>query len=68
MVMFIPLIVLSGEVPAIMKFSQLDSLVWWSLVVVVGIFGFAIGYVTMLQIQVNKHAVTLAKGSSTRLL
>ncbi|XP_022647139.1 GDP-fucose transporter 1-like isoform X1 [Varroa jacobsoni] len=64
MVMFIPLIVLSGEVPAIMKFSQLDSLVWWSLVVVVGIFGFAIGYVTMLQIQVTSPLTHNVSGTA----
>lgn len=52
-IMFIPLIILTGEVPIIRDFSELNSTFWWSLVIIVGIFGFAIGYVTALQIQVR---------------
>lgn len=53
MIMFIPLIILSGEIPVVTAFSQLTSPAWWSLVILVGVFGFAIGYVTALQIQVG---------------
>lgn len=53
MILFVPLIVLSGELSTVAEFPLLSSKQWWSEIVVVGVFGFAIGYVTMLQIQVR---------------
>ncbi|XP_066980732.1 GDP-fucose transporter 1 isoform X2 [Macrobrachium rosenbergii] len=49
---FLPLIVLAGEVPAVVN---LLSAGWnyWTMMVLGGLFGFAIGYVTGLQIQVT---------------
>lgn len=52
MVLFIPLIILNGEIPAIWKMISEGSLNFWGLMVIAGLFGFAIGYVTGLQIQV----------------
>lgn len=51
-VLFTPLIVLNGELPAIMNMISDGSLDFWTLMVIAGLFGFAIGYVTGLQIQV----------------
>ncbi|OQR79804.1 GDP-fucose transporter 1-like [Tropilaelaps mercedesae] len=63
-IMFIPLIVLMGEVPALRNFQLLTSPMWWLLVVVVGVFGFAIGYVTMLQIQVTSPLTHNVSGTA----
>lgn len=52
-VLFVPLIVLMGEVPAVIRIISENSLDFWGLMVVGGLFGFAIGYVTGLQIQVG---------------
>ncbi|XP_071545359.1 GDP-fucose transporter 1 isoform X2 [Panulirus ornatus] len=51
--LFLPLIVCSGEIPAIYKMITEGSVEFWGLMVVGGLFGFAIGYVTGLQIQVT---------------
>merc|ERR1719499_160021 len=45
--------ILSGEVPVIASFEHLGSLHFWFLMTLGGIFGFAIGYVTGLQIKVT---------------
>lgn len=52
-VLFVPLIVLMGEVPAVIRIISENSLDFWGLMMVGGLFGFAIGYVTGLQIQVS---------------
>jgi len=51
--LFIPLMIVFGEVPVIMEFEQLFNSHFWFLMTVGGIFGFAIGYVTGLQIKVT---------------
>ena len=56
-ILFIPLMLIFGEVMEVMTFPKLDSVAFWNMMIVSGVFGFAIGYVTGLQIQVRKPAV-----------
>lgn len=51
-VLFLPLMLVMGEVGEVMSFPKLASIHFWNMMVMGGIFGFAIGYVTGLQIQV----------------
>merc|ERR1711994_456166 len=49
--LFIPLMVVFGEVPTVTGFSHLSSMDFWFMMTIGGIFGFGIGYVTGLQIK-----------------
>ncbi|XP_064169170.1 GDP-fucose transporter 1-like isoform X1 [Anguilla rostrata] len=49
--LFIPPILVFGEVPKLCNFSRLSDLSFWGMMTVGGVFGFAIGYVTGLQIK-----------------
>ncbi len=50
--LFIPLMVLNGEVQNVLASDEIFSGWFWFTMLVGGVFGFAIGYVTGLQIQV----------------
>jgi GDP-fucose transporter C1 len=50
---FVPLIILNGEVAVLLASAEMLSMWFWSQMIVAGVFGFAIGYVTGLQIQVS---------------
>lgn len=50
-VLFLPLMIVFGEVPVVMSFKFLSSVNFWTMMTVGGVFGFAIGYVTGLQIK-----------------
>jgi len=52
-VLFLPLMVIFGEIPTVFNFQYLTSTNFWFLMTIGGIFGFAIGYVTGLQIKVT---------------
>merc|ERR1712106_487992 len=52
-VLFLPLMVIFGEIPTVVNFQYLTSTNFWFLMTIGGIFGFAIGYVTGLQIKVT---------------
>ncbi|KAK1161758.1 GDP-fucose transporter 1 isoform X1 [Acipenser oxyrinchus oxyrinchus] len=49
--LFIPLIAILGEFQTVFYFDKLDSLHFWGMMTLGGVFGFAIGYVTGLQIK-----------------
>ena len=51
--LFLPLIVIFGEVGEVVYFPKLMNLQFWIIMFMSGVFGFAIGYVTGLQIQVT---------------
>ena len=51
--LFLPLIVIFGEVGEVFYFPKLLSVQFWIIMSLSGVFGFAIGYVTGLQIQVT---------------
>ncbi|XP_047437659.1 GDP-fucose transporter 1-like [Mugil cephalus] len=50
-VLFIPLILVFGELGRLVSFSRLADLGFWGMMTLGGVFGFAIGYVTGLQIK-----------------
>jgi len=50
-VIFLPLIALAGEIPVIYRFDHITSPLFWGVMLAAGVAGFAIGYVTGLQIQ-----------------
>jgi solute carrier family 35 (GDP-fucose transporter), member C1 len=53
-IMFIPLIILSGEVPIIAQHAHLlVSATYWGIMTIAGFLGFAIGIVTVMQISIT---------------
>jgi solute carrier family 35 (GDP-fucose transporter), member C1 len=50
--LFLPAMLLTGDYSAIFNFAHLSSVSFWTVMSIGGLFGFAIGYVTGLQIQV----------------
>ncbi|KAM6159242.1 GDP-fucose transporter 1 [Rhynchocyon petersi] len=50
-VLFLPLLVLLGELQTLLGFIHLGSAHFWGMMTLGGLFGFAIGYVTGLQIK-----------------
>eukprot|EP00064_Thunnus_orientalis_P012790 superscaffoldBa00002005_g12825 len=50
-VLFLPLILVFGELGHLANFSRLSDLGFWGMMTVGGVFGFTIGYVTGLQIK-----------------
>ncbi|KAK2853696.1 hypothetical protein Q5P01_006357 [Channa striata] len=50
-VLFIPLIIVFGELGHLARFSRFTDLGFWGMMTLGGVFGFAIGYVTGLQIK-----------------
>merc|ERR1712141_380500 len=53
MILFVPLIVVFGEVPEIYSYPDLFSISFFLLMTAGGLFGFAIGYVTGMQVKVT---------------
>ncbi|XP_072941692.1 GDP-fucose transporter 1 [Epargyreus clarus] len=52
-ILFLPLIVMNGEVSVLLNYNNFDSKQFWAQMIIGGICGFAIGYFTSLQIQVT---------------
>ncbi|XP_077375821.1 GDP-fucose transporter 1 isoform X2 [Festucalex cinctus] len=50
-ILFLPLILVFGEVGRVASFNRLTDLSFWGMMTLGGMFGFAIGYVTGLQIK-----------------
>ncbi|XP_054626912.1 GDP-fucose transporter 1 [Dunckerocampus dactyliophorus] len=50
-ILFLPLILLSGEMDRVASFSRLSDMSFWGMMTLGGVFGFAIGYVTGLEIK-----------------
>ena len=64
MILFVPLILIFGEIPEIYSFPDLFSVKFFLLMTAGGIFGFAIGYVTGLQVKVcNRKNFLYLSGS-----
>lgn len=51
--LFLPLIIINGEIATVMKYEHIDKPWFWGTMVLGGICGFLIGYVTTLQIKVT---------------
>lgn len=64
LLMFMPLIVAFGEVQTVYNFQYLHDPIFWGLMVVSGVFGFLISYVTMLQIQVTSPLTHNVSGTA----
>ncbi|GLH15513.1 Uncharacterized protein GBIM_19953 [Gryllus bimaculatus] len=52
-ILFLPLILINKEIPEIYKYEKIFDVVFWTLMCIGGICGFAIGFVTALQIKVT---------------
>jgi solute carrier family 35 (GDP-fucose transporter), member C1 len=52
-VLFLPLIFMSGEIGTVMVYEHITALWFWAAMTVGGVCGFLIGYVTTLQIKVT---------------
>ncbi|XP_066284447.1 GDP-fucose transporter 1-like isoform X2 [Branchiostoma lanceolatum] len=52
-ILFIPLILIFGETSVLTNFPHLTSSKFWALMTLSGVFGFAIGYITGMQIKVT---------------
>ena len=63
-VLFLPLMLLAGEAPEIWSFNKLFDVTFWSMMCIGGVFGFAIGYVTFLQIQVTSPLTHNVSGTA----
>ena len=63
-VLFVPLMLVFGEVAEVIAFEKLFDLYFWFFMVVGGVFGFAIGYVTGLQIQVTSPLTHNVSGTA----
>ena len=63
-VLILSVVVLLKEVPDLMKFEHWTSLYFWALLVIAGMFGIAIGYVTSLQIQVTSPLTHNVSGTA----
>ncbi|XP_069758433.1 GDP-fucose transporter 1 [Narcine bancroftii] len=50
-ILFIPLIAITGELRVLYHFDKFSNYGFWAIMVLGGVFGFAIGYVTGLQIK-----------------
>lgn len=62
--LFLPLMVICGEVKAIYGFHMLTSAYFWGMMFLGGLFGIAIGYVTGLQIKVTSPLTHNVSGTA----
>ncbi|XP_036747622.2 GDP-fucose transporter 1 isoform X1 [Manis pentadactyla] len=63
-VLFVPLLLLLGEFRALSDFPQLGSAHFWGMMTLGGLFGFAIGYVTGLQIKFTSPLTHSVSGTA----
>lgn len=56
-ILFIPLMVLNGEISVLYNYTNFHSTYFWIQMLIGGICGFAIGYVTSLQIKVGTEDI-----------
>ena len=64
LLLLLPLIVITGEVSILRAFPYWTSVYFWALMIVAGVFGIAIGYVTALQIQVTSPLTHNVSGTA----
>ena len=63
-VLFLPLMLVMGEFGEVYHFPHLGNLYFWFAMIMGGVFGFAIGYVTGLQIQVTSPLTHNVSGTA----
>lgn len=62
--LFLPLIMINGEMGSIFAFDKLTSVFFWSLMVLGGVFGFAIGFLISLQVKVTSPLTNNISGTA----
>ncbi|RWS10944.1 GDP-fucose transporter 1-like protein [Dinothrombium tinctorium] len=62
--LFIPLMLVSGEFPVVIDYPRLGDIQFWYLMTMSGIFGFAISFVTGLQIKVTSPLTHTISGTA----
>ena len=62
--LFLPLMVICGDVKAIYGFEMITSAYFWGMMTLGGLFGIAIGYVTGLQIKVTSPLTHNVSGTA----
>ncbi|XP_074646150.1 GDP-fucose transporter 1-like isoform X2 [Tubulanus polymorphus] len=63
-VLFMPLMYISGEISVVLAFPKIANPTFWGLMTLGGVFGFAIGYVTGLQIKVTSPLTHTISGTA----
>lgn len=51
-ILFIPMMIVNGEITQLINYKDIFDSYFWTIMVIGGIFGFAIGFFTSLQIKV----------------
>ena len=64
LLLLLPLIFVVGEVSKLLSFPYWTSVYFWMLLIIAGVFGIAIGYVTALQIQVTSPLTHNVSGTA----
>jgi GDP-fucose transporter C1 len=62
--LFIPLIFFAGEFDVILNYQYLDQPWFWGVMTIGGVFGFAIGFLTSLQIKVTSALTSNISGTA----
>ncbi|XP_072767227.1 GDP-fucose transporter 1 [Anoplolepis gracilipes] len=63
-IIFIPLMIISGEQTVVYNYEKLGNPLFWGAMTIGGIFGFAIGYFTALQIKVTSPLTHNVSGTA----
>lgn len=61
---FLPFIVATNEVPVLLSYDKFTTVYFWGLMIIGGFCGFAIGYVTSLQIKVTSPLTHNVSGTA----
>ncbi|GCB62470.1 GDP-fucose transporter 1 isoform X1 [Scyliorhinus torazame] len=67
-ILFVPLIVFTGELKTLYNFDKMGSANFWGMMTLGGVFGFAIGYVTGLQIKFTSPLTHNVSGTAKACL
>ncbi|EZA50900.1 putative GDP-fucose transporter [Ooceraea biroi] len=63
-IIFIPLMIISGDLVSVYNYDKLGQPFFWGAMTVGGVFGFAIGYFTALQIKVTSPLTHNVSGTA----
>lgn len=63
-IIFIPLMIINGEHATVYNYEKLGHAVFWCAMMIGGVFGFAIGYFTALQIKVTSPLTHNVSGTA----
>ena len=63
-ILFVPLMLIFGEVPTVINYTQLLSIPFWTAMTLAGFLGFSMGYVTGYQIQMTSPLTHNVSGTA----